>query len=318
MYEIESLNLKGEKIILLNENKNILEKNEHYINLYKLNEQREYKLLNKISYSNPTIDLTLLSNEMIITTGRKTIIIYKKDENSTYKIHQEIFNGNWAEIYRIKELENKNFAVCGWSGFIIFKINANNQYEIILEHNRNVNDNFARIYDFMEIKGKDNNFILYSGKKALIINGKNIINIINLETDIYKSYISPRYICRLNDSLFILSGLRYITLFNTNTNQIKKINFIKEDNFDKRRKKDFLNTCPNLFRYNSDSIILIALEGIFIIKVINEEKIQVQLRIFHKLIYSYLFEFNEEEKSIYFEEKNFWYKLKIKSKYIEK
>ena len=122
----------------------------------------------------------------------------------------------------------------------------------------------------------------------------------------------------VNDSLFILSGLRYITLFNTNTNQIKKINFIKEDNFDKRRKKDFLNTCPNLFRYNSDSIILIALEGIFIIKVINEEKIQVQLRIFHKLIYSYLFEFNEEEKSIYFEEKNFWYKLKIKSKYIEK
>ena len=36
MYEIKNLNLKGEKIILLNENKNILEKNEPYINLLNL------------------------------------------------------------------------------------------------------------------------------------------------------------------------------------------------------------------------------------------------------------------------------------------
>ena len=46
------------------------------------------------------------------------------------KINQKIFNCNWAEIYRIKELENKNFAVCGWAGFFIFKMNDNSKYNI--------------------------------------------------------------------------------------------------------------------------------------------------------------------------------------------
>ena len=170
MYEIESLNRKGERIVFLNKNKSMLINEDYHINLYEITEQKKYKLLDKIAYSDGIIDFTMLSNEMIITSGRHTIIIYKKDKNTSYKLHQKIFNINWAEIYRIKELENKNFAVCGWSGFIIFKINANNQYEIILEHNLNVNDNFARIYDFMEIRGKDYNFILCSDKKALIIN----------------------------------------------------------------------------------------------------------------------------------------------------
>ena len=313
MYEIESLNRKGERIVFLNKNKSMLIKEDYHINLYEIAEQKKYKLLDKIAYSDGIIDFTMLSNEMIITSGRHTIIIYKKDKNSSYKLHQKIFNTNWAEIYRIKELENKNFAVCGWAGFFIFKINDYSQYNIILEIN------YTRIYDFMEIKGKKNNFILYSGDKALIINGKDIINIINLENNILKNFSNSRYICQLNESLFVLSGLRYITLFNSDTNQIKKINFLKDDDFDKRREKYFLNHCPNIFRYNSSSIILITLEGIFIIKVINEEKIQVQLRIFHKLIYGFDFEFNEEEKSIIYYDKNtFWNKLKIKNKYIVK
>ena len=52
---------------------------------------------------------------MIITVGRKQIVIYKKDLNSNYILLQDIFGGDWAEIYNIKELNNKNFAVCGWS-----------------------------------------------------------------------------------------------------------------------------------------------------------------------------------------------------------
>ena len=319
MYEIESLNMKGEQIILLNKGKNILLRIENNIRLYGKTEHSKYKLFHKIYTKESIIDLTMLSNEMIIGTGRHTIIIYKKDENSTYKEHQKIFNSNWAEIYRIKELENKNFAVCGWSGFMIFKIKDNDdQYEIILENNIYVNDDFHRIYDFLEIKGKENNFILYSDEKALIINGKDIIHIINLENEVHKYIWEQRYICQLNDALFVLSGLKYITLFNENTNQIKKINFLKDDDFDIRRKKDFLNNVPNLFRYNSNYIILIALEGIFIIKIINDEKIQVQLRISHKLVYYFGNEFNEEEKSIYFNENYFWKKLKIKSKYIGK
>ena len=311
MYEIKSLNRKGERIVFLNENKNMLIKEDYHINLYEITEEKKYKLLDKINYSDGIIDFTMLSNEMIITSGRHTIIIYKKDKNSSYKINQKIFNSNWAEIYRIKELENKNFAACGWAGFFIFKMADNSQYNIILENN------YKKIFDFMEIKGKENNFILYSVEKALIINGKNIINIINLENNVHKNFIDPRYICQLNAALFVLSGLRYITLFNADTNQIKKENFLKDEHFDKRREKDFLNNCPNIFRYNSNSIILITLEGIFIIKVINEEKIQVQLRIFHKLIYGFVIEFNEKEKSIIFEENKFWKKLKIKSKYIE-
>ena len=272
MYEIESLNRKGERIVFLNKNKRMLIKEDYHINLYEITEQKKYKLLDKIAYSDGIIDFTMLSNEMIITSGRHTIIIYKKDKNSSYKLHQKIFNSNWAEIYRIKELENKNFAVCGWAGFFIFKMNDYSQYNIILEINY-----------------------------------------------IFKNFSNSRYICQLNESLFVLSGLRYITLFNSDTNQIKKINFLKDDDFDKRREKYFLNHCPNIFRYNSSSIILITLEGIFIIKVINEEKIQVQLRIFHKLIYGFGFEFNEEEKSIIYYDKNtFWNKLKIKNKYIVK
>ena len=108
MYEIESLNKKVDQIILLNKGKNILLRIERNIHLYEKTEQSKYKLLHKIYTNESIIDLTMLSNEMIIGIGRHIIIIYKKDENSNYKEHQKIFNYNWAEIYRIKELENKN------------------------------------------------------------------------------------------------------------------------------------------------------------------------------------------------------------------
>ena len=109
-------------MIKVNKGKNILLQNDRQILLYEIKEKSKYKLLDKIESEIGIIDLTMLSNEMIITSGRKTIIIYKKIENSTYRIHQKIFNHDWAEIYRIKELENKNLAVCGWIGFIIFEM----------------------------------------------------------------------------------------------------------------------------------------------------------------------------------------------------
>jgi hypothetical protein len=292
----------------------MLIKEDYHINLYEITEEKKYKLLDKINYSDGIIDFTMLSNEMIITSGRHTIIIYKKDKNSSYKINQKIFNSNWAKIYRIKELENKNLAVCGWIGFIIFEMKENNQYEIILKNTGNENDNFYRIYDFMEINGKVNNYILLSDNHALIIKGNDIIKIIDLEDNNHKFFFSKGFMCQLNNALFVLSGVQYITLFNANTNQIKKSDFLKENDYDIRRKK-ITNSCPNLFKFNSNSIILFAYEGIFIINIIQEEKIQVQLSISLNLYYFSNQYFNEEENSIYFSENNFWKKLKFKNKY---
>ena len=314
MYEIEYLNKKGDYLIKVNKGKNILLQNDRQILLYEIKEKSKYKLLDKIESEIGIIDLTMLSNEMIITSGRKTIIIYKKIENSTYRIHQKIFNHDWAEIYRIKELENKNLAVCGWIGFIIFEMKENNQYEIILKNTGNENDNFYRIYDFMEINGKENNYILLSDNHALIIKGNDIIKIIDLEDNNHKFFFSKGFMCQLNNALFVLSGVQYITLFNANTNQIKKSDFLKENDYDIRRKK-ITNSCPNLFKFNSNSIILFTYEGIFIINIIQEEKIKVQLRISLNLYYSSNHYFNQEENSIYFSEKNFWKKLKFKNKY---
>ena len=76
MYEIESLNRKGERIVFLNKNKSMLIKEDYHINLYEITEQKKYKLLDKIAYSDGIIDFTMLSNEMIITSGRHTIISY--------------------------------------------------------------------------------------------------------------------------------------------------------------------------------------------------------------------------------------------------
>ena len=74
MYEIESLNRKGERIVFLNKNKSMLINEDYHINLYEITEQKKYKLLDKIAYSDGIIDFTMLSNEMIITSGRHTII----------------------------------------------------------------------------------------------------------------------------------------------------------------------------------------------------------------------------------------------------
>ena len=73
-------------------------------------------------------------------------MLYKKDSNSKYIIHQDIIDGYWAEIYNIKELSNKNFALCGWNGFMIFEQNKNSQnYELILEMNDSVFNNSHKI-----------------------------------------------------------------------------------------------------------------------------------------------------------------------------
>ena len=75
MYEIESLNRKGERIVFLNKNKSMLIKEDYHINLYEIAEQKKYKLLDKIAYSDGIIDFTMLSNEMIIRDNSRKVLI---------------------------------------------------------------------------------------------------------------------------------------------------------------------------------------------------------------------------------------------------
>ena len=319
MYEIEKINLKAENVNILNKGKTILLNNNNIIKRYEKSDGSDYKLVNTIIHNDTygIIYLTMLSNEMILTSSRQTIILYKKEENSSYKIYQRIFNYNWAEIYKIKELDNTNFAVCGWYGFMIFN-KHNNEYEISLEINEFTLQGHNHILDFMEIKGKKdekNSFILYGYEKAFIINDKKIINQITLDVE-HKNPFGNNYICQFNDELFILYGKRHITLVNTYENKFKQIDFLDED---KAGKTNLFNIdlCQYVYKYNSNSVILFSKTRLFIIQIINNEKIQVNLCI---KLDKYYFPFNyiQEEKAIYF--KNFKNKqinkLKIKKKYI--
>ena len=127
----------------------------------------------------------------------------------------------------------------------------------------------------MEIKEKKNSFILYGNKNAFIINDKKIINQITLDNK-YKNFIRNKLIYQINEYLFILSGMRYITVINVNENKFKQIYFLKEVKTVKKDKYDKENN-PYLYKYNSNSIIIISYKGIFIIQWINNEKVQVNI-----------------------------------------
>ena len=116
----------------------------------------------------------------------------------------------------------------------------------------------------MEIKEKKNSFILYGNKNAFIINDKKIINQITLDNK-YKNFIRNKLIYQINEYLFILSGMRYITVINVNENKFKQIYFLKEVKTVKKDKYDKENN-PYLYKYNSNSIIIISYKGIFIIQ----------------------------------------------------
>ena len=257
----------------------------------------------------------MLSNDMIITLSIYTIIIYKKGKNSSYQIYQIFQIAQWNEIYKIKELENSNFAVCGMYGFIIFNKN-NNEYEVSLEINESTLGEHHTIYDFMKIKGEKDAFILYGRKKAFIINDKNIINQTSLDAEFINYNNNYNLICQFNDELYILSGMRHITVVNINENEFKQIDFLKEVKRAKNHQYD-KEECPYIYNYNSNSIILIFYKRIFIIQIINNEKIQIKLSIKLDIneYYHYL-NFIEEEKAIYYNDINDKIKkLKIKKKY---
>jgi len=316
MYDIEWIGIEGEKIFILNEGKKIIlyESDSRKFFLYEKSLNSDYKLINLFNVTSlfGIIDSIILSNEMIVTVGRKQIIIYKKDSNSNYILHQNIFGGDWAEIYNIKELSNKNFAVCGWYGFMIFEQNKNSQnYELILEINDSVFNDSHRIYDFLEIKGKENKFILISNDKAFIINSKNIEKIIKLDDEYKSFYRSKNYICQFNDELYIIPGMRVLTFININDNSFKQIKFLKESEIKKQKLLDDTIFNPKIFKYNSKFIILDTLNGLFFVQIINNEKIQVNLKIqFVENIQ--FFHYIESDKALVYGELSKYYKFKIK------
>lgn len=316
MYDIELIGIEGEKIFVLNEGKNIIlyESGSSKFFLYEKSSNSDYKLNNIINLTSlfGVIDCIILSNEMIVTTGRKRIVIYKKDSNSNYIVHQEIFGGDWAEIYNIKELNNKNFAVCGYYGFMIFEQNKISQnYDLILEINESIINSSHRIYDFYEIKGKENKFILLSRDKAFIINNKNIEKTFKLDDEHKSIYRSKNYICQFNDELYIIPGMRVISFININDNSFKQIKFLKENEIKKEKLLSNYILNPKIFKYNSKCIILYTLNGIFFVQIINNEKIQVNLKIqFDENIE--FFDYIKSDKALIYRNHSKYYKFKIK------
>ena len=108
-------------------------------------------------------------------------------------------------------------------GLIIFK-KQNDFYEISFELDHSILGT-KRIADFMEIKGKENAFILCGVKNLFITSNKNILNKINFHENDMKSWLGRDYICEFSDELFIISGQRYITLVNTKENKFTQINY---------------------------------------------------------------------------------------------
>ena len=188
-------------------------------------------------------------------------------------------------------------------GFIFFKNNYG-KYVIIYE----VKEEF--ILDFKEIEGKENSFILSGNNNAFIIKDKKILNKINFDEGHYSSPSNNDYICQFKKNLYIISGLSYITFFNTNDNKFKKIKFLEK------------NKISIVYKYKSNSIILLYIKEIYIIQIINDEKIQINtyIKLGGNYDYHYL-KFIYEEKSILLKEsKEKWrpqqiYKLKFKSKF---
>lgn len=253
---------------------------------------------------------TILSNEILITFGRKYINIFKKDQNSEYIKHQEFINPNWAEITLIKELHNipDNFAACGWYGFMIFKKTLDDKYEMELELNDS--NGISQIGDFMEIKGKERSFILCGRNNIFIIKDKNILNKFNFQEEDCKYWIYSNYICEFKEDLFFVSGERYLTLINTNDNTIKQIEYFKKDKTDKGLDRS------KIYKYYDDSIFVLSKKGIFIFQIFENEKIQENIRIITGIEFYNGFDY--DEKSIFYQKKGCLYELQLNDKFLKK
>ena len=214
MYKIERLDLefnKG-KAFVLNEGNLILKyqwgknsNNARSILIYEKSDKLGYKLKNEFNYDciYGLIYMTMLTNESIITSGRNHICIFKK-ENESYKLFQKLSKCyNWAEITKIKELNNGGFAVCGWHGFMIFNQQKDsNKYELIFDIYRDILET-RWIIDFMEIKGKEKKFILCGDTQAIIILDNKIINRFLFDEIDRKSIFEENYICKFHENLFL-------------------------------------------------------------------------------------------------------------------
>lgn len=105
MYEINPVGIRGD-IFIQNDRKTILSKKSNLIMLYKKSNKCDFKLTHQFENSNPPfpiIYMLMLSNELILISGRKFLFIFKK-KNEKYSIYQNIFLPDVAEITNIKEL----------------------------------------------------------------------------------------------------------------------------------------------------------------------------------------------------------------------
>ena len=316
MYEIKPIDISTD-IFMQNGGKRILSKKNNLIMLYEKSIKSDFKLTHKCEDSNPPfpiIYMLMLSNELILISGRKFLFIFKK-KNEKYSLHQNIFLSEVAEITNIKELKNGNFAVCGWYGFIAFKLNnSSDNFEIDYEIGKSLLNNDYWICDFMEIKDKKDSFIFCGSNGAYIINEKKNIKQIKFNEEIDKKFSMGRnYICQFNDDIFVFCTMQYITLVNIRENAFKLINFIEETN--EKRKRLGLRDQTTVYKYDINSIIILSqLKGIFIVQIFDNERIQVNIRIKLKDPFIEFLMYIEEEKCIFFREKGNNYKLKFMKK----
>ena len=299
MYKIDYLHFKGEFIHIFNKGNIIIstieEGNENHIFIYeKLLEQSNYELNQEITFEFrwPIIGLSLLSDGMIIASGRKFIYIFNKDKNFKYLLHQKFIDGNWAEMVNIKELKyiQNSFAVCGWNGLFIFS-KQNNKYEITFEIDYHILGT-TRLSDFVEIQGKEKAFIICSTQNILITSNKKILNKIEFHEDDQKFWFNNDYICEVSDELFLVSGQRYITLVNTNKNTFKQIKFLNT-------KKYSLLDKTKIYKYDINTIILLSSKEIFVIQIFDEERIQINMSFYIDDVYNGFIIFIKEEKAVY-------------------
>ena len=316
MYEIKNFEFYGEEIFILNKGNIIASmlykgKESHMIIYEKNLKYSDYELNQEITFNSPfdIIALAVLSNEMIIASGRKFIIIFKKDNNSKYYKHQEFFNEDWAEVTNIKELNNVNehFAVCGFYGLILFK-KQNDKYEITFDIGKSILGR-ERIIDFMKIKGKEKAFILCGINTIFITSNKNILNKINFHENDRKLSSGKDYICEFNDELFLISGQIYITIFNTKENKFKQIRFLNN-----RKNSDSDIDSSKIYKYDINTIILLTDKEIFIIQIFDNEKIQINMTFCIPNIYDGFLKFIKEEKSVYFKYRKYIKKLTFNNK----
>lgn len=326
MFEEEELFVEGERIFILNKGNTILSAFNENIYLYeKQLDKSTYELIQKFICNSKwaIIYLAMLSDERIIASGRKFINIFKKDNNSNYILDQDLFL-DWAEITKIKELKNKkdNFAVSGWYGLGIFE-KQNDKYINTFELECHRNGFEERwIIDFMEIEGKERGFVLCGERHIFIIQDKNLLNKFSFEESDRKSFLySTGTICQFRHDLFLVSGERYITLINTSDNQFKKIDHSKKE-LTEKEKKVFNYDISAIYKYDTNSIIVITRNGLLIFQIFDIEKIQLNIRInFGRNYFWSLIDFIEDERAIYLKKRGFdktTFLMKLNKKLIHK